>query len=226
MGLCPTRASRAREPRYYWWCKKIGLWPGQQLSTSITKIKHVTTLVIIITTMFFVKLVHCTQFSWVENRFSKAQSAKLIKPRLIETSLKFTQIIRILVLVTPLGCHPIGFSCCVIRKNAKTYYHSYVIILGATDMFCHKNALLLHFLMKQVSFPGTIHCSDTKSVTSNCWYGKLNIQSMPITRTLANLNCCCFCCCCCCQPFTSCRSSSVLQHSTLSEKALIWRILI
>ena len=189
-------------------------------------IKHVTTLVIIITTMFFVKLVHSTQFSWVENRFSKAQSAKLIKPRLIETSLKFTQIIRILVLVTPLGCHPIGSSCCVIRKNAKTYYHSYVIILGATDMFCHKNALLLYFLMKQVSFPGTIHWSDTKSVTSNCWYGKLNIQSMPITRTLANLNCFCFCCCCCCQPFTSYRGSSVLQHSTLSEKAFIWRILI
>ena len=182
-------------------------------------IKHVTTLVIIITTMFFVKLVHCTQFSWVENRFSKAQSAKLIKPRLIETSLKFTQIIRILVLVTPLGCHPIGFSCCVIRKNAKTYYHSYVIILGATDMFCHKNSLLLYFLMKQVSFPGTIHWSDTKSVTSNCWYGKLNIQSMPITRTLANLNCFCFCCCCCCQPFNSYRGSSVLQHSTLLHLA-------
>ena len=147
--------------------------------------------------------------------------------RLIETSLKFTQIIRILVLVTPLGCHPISFSCCVIRKNAKTYYHSYVIMIGATDMFCHKNALLLYFLI-QVSFHRTIHWSDAKSVTSNCWYGKLNIQSMPITRTLANLNCfcCCCCCCCCCQPFTSYRGSSVLQHSTLSEKAFIWRILI
>lgn len=77
---------------------------------------------------------------------------------MIETSLKFTQIIRILLLVTPLGCHPISFSCCVIRKNAKTYYHSYVIIIGATDMFCHKNALLLYFLMKQVSFlHRTIH---------------------------------------------------------------------
>ena len=108
---------------------------------------------------------------------------------MIETSLKFTQIIRILVLVTPLGCHPISFSCCVIRKNAKTYYHSYVIIIGATDMFCHKNALLLYFLMKQVSFlHRTIHWSDAKSVTSNCWHGKLNIKSMPITRTLANLN--------------------------------------
>ena len=189
-------------------------------------IKHVTTLVIIITTMFFVKLVHCTQFSWVENRFSKAQSAKLIKPRLIETLLKFTQIIRILVLVTPLGCHPISFSCCVIRKNAKTYYHSYVIMIGATDMFCHKNALLLYFLI-QVGFHRTIHWSDAKSVTSNCWYGKLNIHSMPITRTLANLNCfCCCCCCCCCQPFASYRGSSVLQHSTLSEKTFIWRILI
>ena len=136
----------------------------------------------------------------------------------METSLKFTKIIRILVLVTPLGCHPISFSRCVIRKNAKTYYHSYVIILGATDMFCQKNALLLYFLMKQVSFPGTIHWSDKKSVTSNCWYGKLNIQSLPITRTLANLNCFC---CCCCQHFTSYRGSSVLQHSTLSEKAFI-----
>ena len=74
---------------------------------------------------------------------------------MIETSLKFTQIsiIRILLLVTPLACHPISFSCCVIRKNAKTYYHSYVIIIGATDTFCHKNALLLYFLMKQVKFP-------------------------------------------------------------------------
>ena len=60
---------------------------------------------------------------------------------MIETSLKFTQIIRILLLVTPLGCHPISFSCCVIRKNAKTYYHSYLIIIGAADTFCHKNAL-------------------------------------------------------------------------------------
>ena len=147
--------------------------------------------------------------------------------RLIETSLKFTQIIRILVLVTPLGCHPISFSCCVIRKNAKTYYHSYVIMIGATDMFCHKNALLLHFLI-HVSFHRTIHWSDAKTVTSNCWYRKLNIQSMPITRTLTNLNCFCCCCCCCCfcQPFTSYRGSSVLQHSTLSEKAFIWRILI
>ena len=144
--------------------------------------------------------------------------------RLIETSLKFTQIIRILVLVTPLGCHPISFSCCVIRKNAKTYYHSYVIMICAADMFCHKKALLLYFLI-QVSFHRTIHWSDAKSVTSSCWYGKLNIQSMPITRTLPNLNCFC-CCCCCCQPFTSYRGSSVLQHSTLSEKAFIWRILI
>ena len=154
---------------------------------------------------------------------SQHQLLRYIKHvRLIETSLKFTQIIRILVLVTPLGCHPISFSCCVIRKNAKTYYHSYVIIIGATDMFCHKNALLLYFLI-QVSFPGTIHWSDAKTVTSNCWYGKLNIQSMPITRTLANLNCFCFCCC---QPFTSYRGSSALQHATLSEKAFIWRILI
>ena len=99
--------------------KKIGLWPGQQLSTSITK--------------------------------------KYQLVRLIETSLKFTQIIRILVLLTPLGCHPISFFCCVICKNAQTYYHSYVITTGATDMFCHKNALLLYFLMKQVSFPRTIH---------------------------------------------------------------------
>ena len=160
---------------------------------------------------------------------SQHQLLRYIKHvRLIETSLKFTQIIRILVLVTPLGCHPIGSSCCVIRKNAKTYYHSYVIILGATDMFCHKNALLLYFLI-QVSFHRTIHWSDAKTVTSNCWYRKLNIQSMPITRTLANLNCFCCCCCrccCCCQPFTSYRGSSVLQHSTLSEKAFIWRILI
>ena len=74
---------------------------------------------------------------------------------MIEISLKFTQIIP---LVTPLGCHPISFSCCVIRKNTKTYYDSYVIIIGATDMFCHKNALLLYFLMKQVSFlHRTIH---------------------------------------------------------------------
>ena len=145
---------------------------------------------------------------------------------MIETPLKFTQIIRILLLVTPLGCHPIGFSCCVIRKNAKTYYHSYVIIIGATDTFCHKNALLLYFLMKQVSFlHRTIHWSDAKSVTSNCWRGKLNIQSMPITRTLVNLNCFC-CCCCCCQPFASYRVSSVWQLSTLSKKAFIWRILI
>ena len=70
---------------------------------------------------------------------------------------RFTQIIRILVLVTPLGCHVISFSYCVIRKNAKTYYHSYVITIGATDRFCHKNALLLYFLMKQVSFHRTIH---------------------------------------------------------------------
>ena len=144
---------------------------------------------------------------------------------MIETPLKFTQIIRILLLVTPLGCHPISFSCRVIRKNAKTYYHSYVIIIGATDTFCHKNALLLYFLMKQVSFHRTIHWSDAKSVTSSCWHGKLNIQSMPITRTLPNLNCFC-CCCCCCQPLGSYRSSSVWQHSTLSEKAFIWRILI
>ena len=163
---------------------------------------------------------------------SQHQLLRYIKHvRLIETSLKFTQIIRILVLVTPLGCHPISFSCCVIRKNAKTYYHSYVIMIGATDMFCHKNALLLYFLI-QVSFHRTIHWSDAKTVTSNCWYRKLNIQSMPITRTLANLNCFCCCCCCCCrcccccQPFTSYRGSSVLQHSTLSEKAFIWRILI
>ena len=161
---------------------------------------------------------------------SQHQLLRYIKHvRLIETSLKFTQIIRILVLVTPLGCHPISCSCCVIRKNAKTYYHSYVIMIGATDMFCHKNALLLYFLI-QVSFHRTIHWSDAKTVTSNCWYRKLNIQSMPITRTLANLNCfcccCCRCCCCCCQPFTSYRGSSVLQHSTLSEKTFIWRILI
>ena len=143
---------------------------------------------------------------------------------MIETPLKFTQIIRILLLVTPLGCHPISFSCRVIRKNAKTYYQSYVIIIGATDTFCHKNALLLYFLMKQVSFlHRTIHWSDAKSVTGNCWSGKLNIQSMPITRTLANLNCFCFCCC---QPFASYRGSSVWQHSTLSNKAFTWRILI
>ena len=139
---------------------------------------------------------------------------------MIEISLKFTQIIRILLLVTPLGYHPISFSCCVIRKNAKTYYHSYVIMIGATDMFCHKNALLLYFLI-QVSFHRTIHWSDAKTVTSNCWYRKLNIQSMPITRTLANLNCFC-----CCQPFASYRGSSVWQHSPLSKKAFIWRILI
>ena len=88
---------------------------------------------------------------------SQHQLLRYIKHvRLIETSLKFTQIIRILVLVTPLGCHPISFSCCVIRKNAKTYYHSYVIMIGATDKFCHKNALLLYFLI-QVSFHRTIH---------------------------------------------------------------------
>ena len=72
---------------------------------------------------------------------------------MIETSLKFTQIIRILLLVTPLGCHPISFSCCVILKNAKTYYHRYVIIIGATDTFCHKKCIITVFPDETSKFP-------------------------------------------------------------------------
>ena len=97
-------------------------------------------------------------------------------------SIKFTLITQTLVLVTPLGCHRISSSCCVIGKKAlvmaldkiaKTNTYRNLILFGATNRSRFILKMTVFDEMSKLAWEDSRHLATLPLVSPPCSLGNL-----------------------------------------------------